>query len=114
MEEKKSIKKLVRDVIISIIMLSVSAVMVYYALILPHELNEEVIKIEPREVLNGEYINVDGKDYVLLQIKYDDYSKLEKYSIYDIVFKDRDDIDQPYLIVYLNRNDRVLKSELFY
>ena len=44
--------------------------MIYYALILPDKLNEEVIKIEQREVLNGEYINVDGKDYVLLQIKY--------------------------------------------
>lgn len=114
MKEKKSIKKIVRDVIVSIMMLIGIVVMVYCGLILPYELNEEVVKEDIREVLDGNYVNIDGKDYILLQIKYDDYSKLEKYSIYDIVFKDVEGVDQPYLKVYLNRNDRVLNSELYY
>lgn len=112
MKEKKNKKTI--EVIVSIMLLIGSIVMIYYALILPYELNEKVVKEEIREVLDGNYVNIDGKDYILLQIKYDDYSKLERYSIYDIVFKDVEGVEQPYLKVYLNRNDRVLNSELYY
>ncbi|MDU2674225.1 MAG: hypothetical protein E7C50_00405 [Clostridium sp.] len=76
---------------------------------------EQVVEyVEEREVLAGEYVNIDERDYILLQVKYDDCSKLEKYSIHDIVFKDIEEIEQPYLKVYLNRYDRVLNSELYY
>lgn len=85
----------------------------YLVFVMPMKWKQEVVKTDQREVL-GKYINIDGNDYVVLQIKYDDYSKLEKYSIYDIVFKDIEGVEQPYLKVYLNRYDRVLKSELYY
>lgn len=77
-------------------------------------LDEAVNRIETREVLDGKYINIEGVDYIILQIKYDDYSKLERYTIESIILKDVEKLEQPYLKTYLNRNDRVLKKELYY
>ncbi len=113
MEKKEEIKDLIKGVglflfIIFLIMIG------YYTLTLPQRISEKVVKEEIREVLDGNYVNIEGNDYILLQIKYDDYSKLEKYSIYDIVFKDIEGIEQPYLKVYLNRYDGVVNGELYY
>ncbi|WWU65606.1 hypothetical protein QJR26_04390 [Clostridium baratii] len=77
-------------------------------------LNGSVDRIETKQVLDGKYINIEGIDYILLQIKYDDYSKLERYTKESIIFKDVDMVEQPYLKIYLNRNDWVLKNELYY
>ncbi len=113
MGKKEDIKDLIK--IIGLFLFIIFFIMiVYYTLTLPQRISEKVVKEEIREVLDGSYSNVEGNDYILLQIKYDDYSKLEKYSIHDIVFKDIEDVEQPYLKVYLNRYDRVLNSELYY
>ena len=113
MGKKEDIKDLIK--IIGLFLFIIFFIMIgYYTLTLPQRISEKVVKEEIREVLDGSYSNVEGNDYILLQIKYDDYSKLEKYSIHDIVFKDIEDVEQPYLKVYLNRYDRVLNSELYY
>lgn len=113
MKEKKN-RKWIMELVGLIIAFSGIITIAYCTWILPYRLEGKVVKEEIREVLAGNYVNIDGSDYILLQIKYDDYSKLEKYSIYDIIFKDIDDIEQPYLKVYLNRYDREVKSELYY
>lgn len=78
------------------------------------EMNEQIEYIQEREVLGGEYVNTDDGDYVVLQVQYDDYSKLERYLIDEIVFKDIENVDVPFLKIYFNRNERILKNELYY
>lgn len=51
---------------------------------------------------------------MVLQVKYDDEIKYEKYSIYDVIFKDLEDIDEVYLKIYFNGYDKELKKELYY
>ncbi len=76
---------------------------------------EQVVEyVEEREVLAGEYVNIDERDYILLQIKYDDYSKLEKYYIDSIIFKRVEKIEKPYIKIYFNNNYKALKYELYY
>ncbi len=113
MKEKKN-KKWIKELVGLIIAFSGIITIAYCSWILPDRIEGKVVKEEIREVLDGNYVNIEGNDYILLQIKYDDYSKLEKYLIHDIVFKDIEDVEQPYLKVYLNRYDRVLNSELYY
>lgn len=114
MEEKKNIKKIIIQLFGLTIGFSILITMVYLAFVMPMKWKEKVVKIEQREVLDGSYVNIDGMDYILLQIKYDEYSKLEKYLIYDIVFKDVEDVEKPYIKLYLNKYDRPVNSELYY
>ena len=73
-----------------------------------NKLRKEVAKVETREVLDHKYVNNDAGEYVVLQVKY------EKYSIYDVIFKDLEDIDEAYLKIYFNGYDKELKKELYY
>lgn len=97
-----------------LILLFITIGVMCIAFTIPYRLNNEIDRVEVREIISGEYVNSDREDYVIFQVKYDDYSKLERYSIYDIVLKDVEGVEQPYIKLYLNRNGIVLNSELYY
>lgn len=105
---KKLIRKDMIENLLILILILVFFLFVVKFFTYQNKLRKEVAKVETREVLDHKYVNNDAGEYVVLQVKY------EKYSIYDVIFKDLEDIDEAYLKIYFNGYDKELKKELYY
>lgn len=105
---KKLIRKDMIENLLILILILVFFLFVVKFFTYQNKLRKEVAKVETREVLDHKYVNNDTGEYVVLQVKY------EKYSIYDVIFKDLEDIDEAYLKIYFNGYDKELKKELYY
>ena len=111
---KKLIRKDMIENLLILILILVFFLFVVKFFTYQNKLRKEVAKVETREVLDHKYVKNDTGEYVVLQVKYDNEIKYEKYSIYDVIFKDLEDIDEAYLKIYFNGYDKELKKELYY